>query len=294
MERAKRLVLSHAAAISDEMTSTAEGRMRSLGLDLSGPRRLAPTAVEISFKGELPEGMLARDLAGGLPVDANIVPEDFLPRMLIADMDSTMIAVECIDELADYAGVKDHVAAITERAMRGELNFEEALIERVGLLKGLPETDLAACYDERVRLNSGARRLVETMNARGAVTALVSGGFTYFSSRVAKAAGFQINQANELLLVDGRLTGEVTRPILGRSAKLELMRAICAERGFATNDVVAVGDGANDLSMIEAAGLGVAYRAKPALKDSAQAVLDVSDLTAILALQGIPDVEWTS
>jgi phosphoserine phosphatase len=292
MDRLRLLVLTHAAAVSDEMIGRAESRMCSVGLVVSEPRRLARTGAEIPFEGELPSGMTAADLTGGVPIDANIVSAEVTRRMLIADMDSTMIAVECIDELADFAGVKDRVAAITERAMNGELNFEGALIERVGLLKGLPKTDLAACYAQRVKLNSGARRLVQTMNARGDVTALVSGGFTYFSSRVAQTAGFQIHQANELLFADGRLTGEVARPILGRSAKVELLRAICAEKGIAPDQVVAVGDGANDISMIEAAGLGVAFHAKPTLKESADATLDVSDLTAVLALQGIPDTEW--
>jgi phosphoserine phosphatase len=292
MQGLKLLVLTHAAAVGDDMIAMAARRMSSIGLNVSKPRRLAGTAAEIPFEGDLPIGMLARDLTGGLPVDANIVPADATRRMLIADMDSTMISVECIDELADFAGLKDRVAAITERAMNGDLNFEEALVERVGLLKGLPEADLAACYGQRVKLNSGAGLLVRTMNARGHVTALVSGGFTYFSSRVARQAGFQIHQANRLLFADGRLTGEVARPILGRSAKVELLRAISADKGITPEQVIAVGDGANDISMIEAAGLGVAYHAKPTLKDFADATLDASDLTAILALQGIPETEW--
>jgi phosphoserine phosphatase len=292
MDAFRILVLTSATGISGEDVAAAEEALCSAGLAVCEPRRLARTAVEIAFEGEVPAGMSAQDLAGADGLDANIVPDEVSRRLLIADMDSTMISVECIDELADFAGVKDRVAAITERAMLGELDFEGALIERVALLKGLPEADLAACHAQRVRLNPGARRLVETMNARGAVTALVSGGFTYFSEKVAAAAGFQIHQANRLLFENGRLTGEVARPILGREAKLDMLRSIAAQHGIAENQVVAIGDGANDLSMIEAAGLGVAYRAKPVLREAADARLDVSDLTAILALQGIPESEW--
>jgi phosphoserine phosphatase len=207
-------------------------------------------------------------------------------------MDSTIIGVECIDELADFAGVKTEVAAITEAAMRGELDFEAALASRVALLKGLPATVLAACYAERVRLNPGARTLVRTMAALGAETALVSGGFTYFTERVAAAAGFARNQANRLVIVDGLLTGDVERPILGRQAKLAALQRLAEGLGIGPEAAVAVGDGANDLDMVQAAGLGVAYHAKPALAAAAGARLEVSDLTALLALQGIPEREW--
>jgi phosphoserine phosphatase len=212
--------------------------------------------------------------------------------MLIADMDSTIIGVECIDELADFAGVKPQVAAITEAAMRGELDFAAALAARVALLRGLPESVLERCYAERVRLNPGARVLVRTMAALGAATALVSGGFTYFSERVARAAGFATHQANRLLIEDGVLTGEVARPILGREAKLAALEAGAKAAGIRHDAVLAVGDGANDRDMVEAAGLGVAYRAKPALAAAADARLERSDLTALLALQGIPEAEW--
>lgn len=292
MDAARRLVLSNATDLSEEDVAAAEARMRVAGLATRQPNRLARTAVEIPFSGDLGAGPSAADLAGGRALDANIVPSGTIRRLLIADMDSTMISVECIDELADFAGAKDRVAAITERAMRGELDFEEALLERVGLLRGLPEADLAACFAQRVRLNSGARQLVQTMNARGATTVLVSGGFTYFSRRVADLAGFQTHRANELLFENGHLTGDVARPILGRSAKVEMLRAICEEKGISPEETIAVGDGANDMSMVEAAGLGVAYHAKPTLKQVADAALDVSDLTAVLALQGIPETEW--
>jgi phosphoserine phosphatase len=266
--------------------AAVEAAQRAIGHG-DAPLRLAATAVEIAFGGPAPEG-LAFD-----GIDANVVPADGRrKRMLVADMDSTIIGVECIDELADFACVKPRVAAITEAAMRGELDFEAALVARVALLKGLPESVLERCCHERVRLNPGARVLVRTMAALGAETLLVSGGFTYFTARVAAAAGFARHQANRLLVADGRLTGDVARPILGREAKLAALRSVAAEAGIAAHEVLAVGDGANDIDMVAAAGLGVAYRAKPALAAAADARLHHSDLTALLALQGIPDHEW--
>ncbi len=229
----------------------------------------------------------ARAALGDAPADANVVPAaNRRKRMLIADMDSTMIPVECIDEIADFAGVRDQVSDITERAMRGELDFEGALRARVALLAGLPESTLAQVHEERISLNPGARTLVRTMNAHGAVTALVSGGFEFFTARVAAEAGFAIHQANRLEIVEGRLSGAVADPILGRQAKLDALRRISAEHGFGPQDAIAVGDGANDLAMVEAAGLGVAFRAKPALEAGADAALRHSDLTALLHLQG--------
>jgi phosphoserine phosphatase len=202
-------------------------------------------------------------------------------------MDSTIIGCECLDELADFAGVKAEVSAITERAMRGEIGFEGALRERVGMLKGLPLEALQRCYDERVRLNPGARTLVATMAAHGARCALVSGGFTFFTRRVAEAAGFHDQRAN--VLIDdgaGALTGQVGDPILGREAKLSALQAEAAALGIALDAAIAIGDGANDLAMIEAAGLGVAYRAKPLVAAQADARIDHADLTALLYFQG--------
>ncbi|HRO10610.1 HAD-IB family phosphatase, partial [Amaricoccus sp.] len=205
---APRLLVLTAAAGVPEAVATAAAR--ALGGEA---RRLADTAVEVAFAGAVPDGLAVPGC------DANIVPaEGRRKRILVADMDSTIIGVECIDELADFAGFKAEVAAITEAAMRGELDFEAALTARVGLLQGLPAGVLEECYAERVRLNPGARTLVATMAALGAETALVSGGFTYFSERVAQAAGFARHQANELLIADGALTGDVARPILGRVA----------------------------------------------------------------------------
>ncbi|MEM8570461.1 MAG: phosphoserine phosphatase SerB [Pseudomonadota bacterium] len=287
-----RLVLTRADSIERDAIAAGEKWIRDQGFEAAPYRRLAPSAVMIPFSGG--SALPARDgvVSSVHGMDANIVSDAAPGRLLIADMDSTMISVECIDELADFVGKKDEVSAITEQAMRGELDFEGALIARVALLRGLPEEDLAACYAQRVTLNPGARVLVQTMRAQGAVTALVSGGFTYFSARVAEAAGFDSHQANTLLFADGRLTGEVGLPILGRAAKLSQLELLCTQHEIAVSDVIAVGDGANDLAMIEAAGLGVAYHAKPALKAEAQAVLDRSDLTAILAFQGIGAEDW--
>ena len=276
-----------AVAILTAAAGVPDAAAAALAPFASGPaRRLAGTALEVPV-GALPEGLAVDG------VDVNVVPAaGRRKRLLLADMDSTIIDVECIDELADFAGVKAEVAAITERAMQGELDFEGALIARVALLKGLPESVLARCYAERVHLNPGARTLVRTMAALGTETALVSGGFTYFSARVAEAAGFASNSANRLIAADGLLTGEVARPILGREAKLAALQSRAAALGIGPDAVLAVGDGANDSAMVSAAGLGVAYHAKPALAAVANARIEHSDLTALLALQGIAEGEW--
>lgn len=230
---------------------------------------------------------------GGAPVDVAVIPAaGRRKRLLIADMDSTIIGCECIDELADFAGVKEQVSQITERAMRGELDFPEALRHRVALLKGLPLGALQQAYDERVRLNPGARTLVQTMKAAGAVTALVSGGFTFFTGRVAQAAGFAVNRANILLDDGATLLGTVASPILGREAKLASMLELSAVNQIDGAACVAIGDGANDLAMIEAAGLGVAYRAKPVVAAAARARIDHADLSALLYFQGYRQAEF--
>ncbi len=215
-------------------------------------------------------------------------------RLLIADMDSTIINVECLDELADFAGLKAEIAAITDRAMRGELEFEGALRERVGKLKGLATGALQQTYDERVRLNPGARTLVRTMAANGARCVLVSGGFTFFTERVAEAAGFHANRANTLGAYRGKLNGKVGEPILGREAKLAALEEEAAALGVPLSATLAVGDGANDLAMIEAAGLGVAYRAKPIVAAEADAAVDQADLTALLYFQGYTADEFVA
>lgn len=229
------------------------------------------------------------------PIDICVQPwNGRKKRLLIADMDSTIIGCECIDELADFAGVKDQVSAITERAMRGELDFEAALRERVAMLKGLPLADLQRAYDERVRLNPGARTLVRTMTANGARAFLVSGGFNFFTSRVAQAAGFQANRANTLVEAGDLLAGTVGEPILGREAKLAALREEAATLGLDMSATLAIGDGANDLAMIEAAGLGVAYRAKPIVAAQADAKVDHADLTAVLHFQGYAASEFVT
>ena len=215
-------------------------------------------------------------------------------RLLIADMDSTIINVECIDELADIAGVKARVSEITERAMRGELDFEAALRERVAMLKGLPLVDLQRAYDERVQLNPGARTLVRTMTVHGAKAFLVSGGFSFFTRRVAEAAGFDANRANTLIEAGDVLAGTVGEPILGREAKLAALQEEAANLGVPLSATLAVGDGANDLAMIEAAGLGVAYRAKPIVAAQAHAKVDHTDLTSLLYFQGYRASEFVT
>ncbi|MFT3729563.1 MAG: phosphoserine phosphatase SerB [Terricaulis sp.] len=230
-----------------------------------------------------------------MPVDWALVPvEGRRKQLLIADMDSTMVGCECIDELADFAGVKAEIAAITERTMRGELEFEPALVARVAKLKGLPLADLQRCYDERVKLNPGAETLVKTMAAQGARCVLVSGGFTFFTERVAKAAGFQANFANTLLDDGSALTGAVGMPILGRDAKLARLQSEAAAIGATPDAVLAIGDGANDLAMIKAAGLGVAYRAKPIVAAKAHAHIDHTALTTALFFQGYRRSEFTA
>ncbi|MBX3479830.1 MAG: phosphoserine phosphatase SerB [Caulobacter sp.] len=255
---------------------------------VTGVAMLAENAVDLSTSGDLGALRTAVDAAlKDRPVDACVQPTaGRKKRLLVADMDSTIIGCECLDELADFAGVKAEVSAITERAMRGELEFEGALRERVAMLKGLPLDALQTCYDERVRLNPGARTLVRTMTGDGARCLLVSGGFTFFTSRVAEAAGFDEDRANRLIDDGGALTGEVADPILGREAKLSALREETKALGIDPSLTLAVGDGANDLAMIEAAGLGVAYRAKPVVSARAQARIDHSDLTALLYFQG--------
>jgi phosphoserine phosphatase len=269
------LTAAPAAGLPDAVVAWALDALKNAG----EPRRLSPDAAEI------PVARAQTVVLDG--VDANCLPAaNRRKRLLIADMDSTIIPVECIDEVADFAGVRGPVEAITERAMRGELVFGDALRARVALIEGLPETRLQEVYDRRVPLNPGARALVGTMRENGAATALVSGGFTFFSERVAAAAGFEMHQANRLLAADGRLTGRVAEPVLGRAAKLDALTRIAAERGIALGEALAVGDGANDLAMIEAAGLGVAFRAKPIVAERARASIRHGDLTALLYLQG--------
>jgi len=235
----------------------------------------------------------ARQVSSGRPVDVNLLlAENRRKKLFIADMDSTIIAQECIDELAEAVGKRAEIAAITERAMRGALDFEGALEARVAMLKGLPVAALEKTYNERISLTPGARALVQTMNALGAATALVSGGFSFFVERVAAAAGFQHAQANELIIEDGVLTGAVAKPILGRAAKQAALIRLANAQGLSLHASLAAGDGANDLQMLQRAGLGVAFRAKPAVAEAAHARIEHGDLTALLYLQGIAQPEF--
>jgi phosphoserine phosphatase len=228
-----------------------------------------------------------RETLAGRPIDVVVQPnEDRRKRLLVADMDSTMIGQECIDELAARVGLKARVAAITERAMRGDIAFEPALRERVALLSGLPVSVVADVIAERIRLTPGGSTLVATMRANGAHTCLVSGGFTLFSERIAAMIGFDENRANRLVVAHGRLAGRVEEPILGREAKLATLNDLTARLHLAPAATLAVGDGANDLAMLLAAGLGVAYHAKPVVAAQAHARIDHGDLTALLYIQG--------
>jgi len=210
--------------------------------------------------------------------------------LLICDMDSTLIGQECIDELADFAGMKDRVSAITEQAMRGEIDFEGALKQRVSLLKDLDLSVLQECFDQRIHINAGAKALCQTMKTHGAKTVIVSGGFTFFTHRIAQACGFEANQANRLIDDGTKLTGEVGMPILGREAKLDALKVYSSDVG-GPSAAIAIGDGANDLAMITAAGFGIAYYAKPAVAEAAHCEITYTDLRTALYYQGFSDAD---
>jgi phosphoserine phosphatase len=259
------------------------------GSPIAGTDILGPGATDIFFEHDDPTIVRAKaeDMLERAPVDLCVqLAEHRRKKLLIADMDSTIVSVECLDELADFAGVKREVSQITERAMRGELDFEDALRERVRMIAGVTLTDMQRCFDERVKLNPGAKTLVGTMAAAGARCVLVSGGFDFFTGRVAQAAGFHSHWGNKLIDDGEALTGRVVEPILGRDAKLNALRAEAAGYGCSMADTIAVGDGANDLDMVEAAGLGVAFRAKPVLAGQADTRLEHTDLTSLLYFQG--------
>jgi phosphoserine phosphatase len=246
---------------------------------------------------DAPEALAAlREAVASEPVDVVVQQrEGRAKKILIADMDSTMIDQECIDELADEIGVKEHVAAITARSMNGEIAFEPALRERVALLKGLDAEVIDRIISGRLTLASGGRELVATMRKRGAWTALVSGGFDVFTSRIGNMLGFHENRANRLVVeAGGLLAGTVVEPILGRAAKAQALLEISARLGLTPADAIAVGDGANDLDMIRLAGTGVALHAKPAVAAEAGFRIDHSDLTALLYIQGYRRSEFAS
>ena len=275
----------------DEQTHAAPDRLSSASIRILGPGAMEFSIAAPGVTAETLYSDLVEEI--GAAFDLYIRKDEAAAKqLLICDMDSTVIGQECIDELADYAGIKDQISEITERAMRGELDFEEALTERVGLLKGLSESALQQCFEERITLNPGIRTLTATMKAKGARCLLVSGGFTYFTSRVAEAAGFDENYANILLMDGTSLSGDVGRPILGRQAKLDRLNEAVEKLGCTSEDVISMGDGANDMSMIEAAGLGVGYHPHPILAAAANAVINGPSLATALYFQGIPKSEW--
>lgn len=231
----------------------------------------------------------------GLTLDVNIVtaePQLRRNRLLVADMESTIIEQECLDELADFVGLRDRISEITARAMRGELDFEAAIKERVGLLAGLDVSALEEVYEKRVTLMPGAEALIRTMKKHGATCALVSGGFDFFATRIKERLGFDACRANRLEIANGKLTGKVAEPILGREAKLAALESFKKELGLSRALTMATGDGANDLAMIKASGLGVAFRAKPVVAAEADASVTHGDLTALLYLQGYSKDEF--
>mgnify|MGYP002619560661 FL=1 len=291
-----------ATLISDPKARALDPSVANMAAGCVDASRIEWLAPGIACDICLPEGIDAqqaeealRAALAGFPLDIALQQaEGRKKKMLIADMDSTMIEQECIDELADEIGIKDHVAVITRRAMNGEIAFEPALRERVALLKGLELAVVDRVIAHRIRLASGGRELVATMNAAGAHTVLVSGGFDVFTGPVAAKLGFRDHRANRLIVEEGRLAGTVAEPILGRKAKADALMAISAERNIEPSEVIAVGDGANDLDMLRLAGAGVALHAKPSVAAEARLRIDHGDLTALLYLQGYRQEEFVS
>jgi len=281
-----------AGRLDDRLLDRVLGLLRELDPGAAFLRWLDEgDAVDLRFSGAGKDARWAIDGVEG----ADIIVQPDEPRwkrLLVADMDSTVIGQECIDELADYAGLKDKVAQITKRAMQGQLDFPGALRERVRLLAGLDQRELKRCLDERVRLTAGAETLVQTMRAGGASCLLVSGGFLSFAEPVANTVGFDRVRANRLVFAGGKLSGEVGDPIVDAMAKREALVEVREQLGLKREDVLAIGDGANDRLMIEEAGLGIAFRAKPALVEVADGELRHHGLDALLWVQGVSRRDW--
>ncbi|WP_343042179.1 phosphoserine phosphatase SerB [Pontixanthobacter rizhaonensis] len=272
-------------AVSEELALAGikAGRLGFLELGEKVAQISAEGADRVAFR-----EILERHFAA--PVGMIADHEIDLPNLFISDMDSTMIEQECIDELADFAGLKEKVSAITERAMQGELDFEDALKERVSLLKGLPETAISECLEQRISPMPGARMLVQTLKSKGCQTVLVTGGFHHFADPVAEQLGFEHVVGNRLAVAGGKLTGEVEGPIVDSSTKLAVLREEQAKISDCT--VLASGDGANDIPMLEAANYGIAYKAKPKARAAASGWIDEGSLTSVLELLGIPESDW--
>ncbi len=297
MERVLTLVAPRPGGLTADIVAEAGHALNGLGADIGVAIWLAPQqAADIPFAGT--DRRTAEMAVNGV-LDRH--PLDVLAsrqagrrkRLLLADMDATIVTSETLDELAAHAGLKDSIAAITQKAMNGELDFDAAVKERVAMLAGLPETMLEKTYGDTV-LTAGAATMVRTMRAAGAHCVLVSGGFKYFTSRIAEDCGFHENHANQLEIVDGRLSGKVIEPIFGKEAKLHTLQRLSGELGLDRLQTLAVGDGANDLPMIEAAGLGVAFHGKPVVAAAAPARVEHGDLTTLLYYQGFRRDEFVN
>ncbi|MDH3742603.1 MAG: phosphoserine phosphatase SerB, partial [Hyphomicrobiales bacterium] len=286
------LIASPAAPVLDD--AVVAGVCRHLGLDPVESNWLARGVacdIPIDNAGEVQRQ--ARQFVAGRPIDANVIAQDNRRKqLLIADMDSTIIEQECIDELGIVAGAGEEIKEVTRRAMRGELDFVESLRGRVALMRGLAASAITDVIENRITFVGGGRTLVQTMKANGAYCALISGGFSHFTSHVAGVCGFDTHQANELIIEDGVLTGKVAKPELGGAAKVTALNKLADEHRITVADAVAVGDGANDLGTLGLAGMGVAMHAKPAVREAANTVIDHSDLTALLYLQGYAKAEF--